>query len=322
MKEGMSDTATGWRIKAREQFEDLLGELESDCEESLRIAGKAARETLSETLNQGLRRLRLTASVADAASLALELALPFAPRCAVFLFRDGHAEADWVRGFGAAPIRFSPDEAAAFQAAIEAGDPVTAVSIPSEISPVLAKLVNAESTERVYLFPLTVRGAVTALIFAAGEVQAAPLELIAGLTAMQMGSLLPAAAAKREDLISIQGSVQALPQGGAKPGGSAWTELSPDLQALHLRAQRSARLRVAEMRLEHADAIRRGLEQKNLYAALREPIDRAREEFRRESMSATPSMVDYLYLEIVRGLAHENDGLLGSEFPGPLTQKP
>jgi hypothetical protein len=29
-------------------------------------------------------------------------------------------------------------------------------------------------------------------------------------------------------------------------------------------------------------------------------------------------MVDYLYLDLVRGLAQDDDHLLGPEFPGPL----
>ena len=87
---------------------------------------------------------------------------------------------------------------------------------------------------------------------------------------------------------------------------------------MHLRAQREARLRVAEIRLEHGAALRDGLEKADLYSALSEPIDSARDAFRRDYLSASPTMVDYLYLEIVRGLAQDDDRQLGPNFPGAL----
>jgi len=57
-------------------------------------------------------------------------------------------------------------------------------------------------------------------------------------------------------------------------------------QDLHLRAHRFARVRVAEMRLYKSQAVRSGRAQKNLYAALKDEIDPAREAFRRDFTSA------------------------------------
>ena len=44
----------------------------------------------------------------------------------------------------------------------------------------------------------------------------------------------------------------------------------------------------------------------------------ARESFREKHMSASPTMVDYLHLEMVRSLANDDADLLGPEYPGPL----
>jgi hypothetical protein len=318
----MTGATEEWRDKARERFESLLDEVDSSfAAEQARKSGTlsaAAREQFAETLNQGLRRLRGTGSLEEAASLAVEISTPYAESCAMFFFSGDGAYAVDLRGLGGEPIQFSPNQAAAFQAAIESRDPVVALSTPAEVSPELAARIENEDPQRVYLFPLLVRDQVKAVLFAsaapdAPALQPAPLELIAGMTAIRIEALTAPPAPKRDDLLSIQGAAAA-----AQPSRRAWADLSPELQALHLRAQRHARVRVAQMRLDHGDAVRRGLETCNLYEALREPIDRAREEFRRDFAAASPTMVDYLYLDLVRSLAHDDDRLLGPGFPGPL----
>ncbi|MDQ2901585.1 MAG: hypothetical protein M3Y07_17580, partial [Acidobacteriota bacterium] len=100
--------------------------------------------------------------------------------------------------------------------------------------------------------------------------------------------------------------------------GAAWGRLSPEDQARHLRAQRFARVKVAELRLYRADAVRDGRERGELYRALRPEIDAARAEFHRDFIEVSPTMVDYFHLELLRSLAHEDDRLLGPDYPGPL----
>lgn len=97
-----------------------------------------------------------------------------------------------------------------------------------------------------------------------------------------------------------------------------WQELSKEERDLHLRAQRFARVRVAEMRLYHAEKVKKGREDKNLYRALKAEIDRARQEFMEKFISVCPSMVDYLHLELLEVLAGDDETLLGSDYPGPL----
>jgi hypothetical protein len=99
---------------------------------------------------------------------------------------------------------------------------------------------------------------------------------------------------------------------------SAWDRLSAEEQRLHLRAQRFARVRVAEMRLYHAAEVRAGRSRRAVYDALREPIDAARETFRASYFAPCPSMVDYLHLEMVRTLANDDPELLGEIYPGIL----
>ena len=99
---------------------------------------------------------------------------------------------------------------------------------------------------------------------------------------------------------------------------TAWSELSRLEQEQHVRAQRAARVRIAEIRLYQSHEVEAGREQRNLYGVLREQIDAGRETFRKEHMEGCPSMVDYFHLEILQTLANDDDALLGPEYPGPL----
>lgn len=85
-----------------------------------------------------------------------------------------------------------------------------------------------------------------------------------------------------------------------------------------MRAQRFARVRVAEIQLYHSEAAAMGQSSRNLYAALKPHLDAARGQFAAQFMSASATMVDYLHLELVRTLAGNDDTRLGIDYPGPL----
>jgi hypothetical protein len=101
-------------------------------------------------------------------------------------------------------------------------------------------------------------------------------------------------------------------------GRLSWDTLSPEDQRLHLQAQRTARLRVAEMRLYNEADLKRGVATGNIYGALQPVLDRARDQFLRDFLAKSATMVDYLHLEVLRSLAHDDDALLGQSYPGPM----
>jgi hypothetical protein len=125
-----------------------------------------------------------------------------------------------------------------------------------------------------------------------------------------------ASAEEKDDLVQIAG-VRNGTAGTAAPA-SSWSSLSTEDQAAHLRAQRTARVRVAQIRISEPAALRRGAQERNIYKALRPSIDAARGEYRKAHMTETPGMVDYLHLEMVRSLARDDENLLGVEYPGPM----
>jgi len=102
------------------------------------------------------------------------------------------------------------------------------------------------------------------------------------------------------------------------PEKTAWESLAAEEQQIHLRAQRFARVRAAEMRLHEGPVVLAGRSRRNLYEALRGPIDEARGQFRRDFFARCPSMVDYLHLELLRTLANDDGELLGADYPGPM----
>lgn len=359
-------TAT-WRRVCEEYFsrliEDLEQQVESEVESRVTAAIDAAvrgavadaasesRRALAEELNQAVRRLRQAANTDDLYAVLLDVTVPFCEQAAVFSIHEKVARAERMRRpaevhageNGAAAslpaLEFPVSEAAAFSTAIDTRDPVIAMSTPAEVSGPLVDLFGHKPDERVYLFPLHGGEAATALFYAAGHLQAPPLELLSEVAGLQLylwsaAAAAPALAAQSEpklpdELVIISTSLAKPPDSGNAAAAAApavayalrqhteWWNLSREEQQAHLAAQRFARVQVAEMRLGKPDALRSGREARNIYAPLQAQIDAARQKFREKHMNA-PTMVDYLHLELVRSLADDDAILLGPTYPGPL----
>jgi hypothetical protein len=142
------------------------------------------------------------------------------------------------------------------------------------------------------------------------QVAAAAWEVAAGTPVAGLIKIAPAAAAVAAPPAS------AAPAKGAPPV-SKWDGMPAEEHQMHLRAQRFARVQVAEMRLYETDAVYLGREHRNLYEALRNLIDPARAAFQNQFFATCPSMVDYLHLELVHTLANDDPELLGKDYPGP-----
>jgi hypothetical protein len=83
-------------------------------------------------------------------------------------------------------------------------------------------------------------------------------------------------------------------------------------------AQRFARVRVAEIRLYHAAAVKAGRAAGDVYSALRPEMDAARKAYREKFLTPVNGTADYLHGEFVRTLANDDATLLGPAYPGPL----
>jgi hypothetical protein len=86
----------------------------------------------------------------------------------------------------------------------------------------------------------------------------------------------------------------------------------------HLRAQRFARVRVAEIQLYQAAQVKAGRVSGDLYGALKTVLDAARSAYAERFLTPVNGIPDYLHHEVVKALANNDVKLLGSQYPGPL----
>lgn len=269
----------------------------------------------ADHLNQSVRRMRQAQDGMCLGVALLDAAVPFASGVALLRLDHGMAFGEGIRGVPEeSAARFQEREiplrgAPALAEAVRTRDPVTAAATQGEVSEDLAGLAADAASERVFLYPIVVADRVPALLCAWGEVHGSAMELLAQISGAALCAL-----PGRGDLLHIAPASW----NGIKAEPSAWEALSSEEQQLHLRAQRSARVHVAEIRLFEPEAVQAGRARHDLYGAVRERIDAARGTFHKTFFAATPTMVDYLHLELVRTLANDDPELLGKEYPGPM----
>ena len=99
---------------------------------------------------------------------------------------------------------------------------------------------------------------------------------------------------------------------------SLTTPADAGLRAKEASAQRFAKVKIAEIQLYQAPAVKSGRSSRDLYGALRPHIDAAREAFRERYLSNGSPVADYLHSEFLRALANDDPTLLGPDYPGPL----
>ena len=340
----------GWRDHIRAALDERFASLEASFEEEVerRVAERLAEESarsiasamrqLSERLNQTARRLEQAESGDAWAAALLDGAFAFAPCVVLFSVIGGELQYEDHRSLGElrlsalGDVRIPAASAAAFSGVIESLDTVISMATPGELSPPVAELLGGAEDKRVCLLPVIAgqsegKRRVAAIVYAEGGGEVVDINLLEVVTALAGSTLDCRQAAQRAVTSAPAGSMLSIAPVLTMPGGPvaapagveppAWGELSREEQELHAKAQRFARVRVAEMRLYQAHAVRKGREQACLYGALRGEMDRGRAQFKHEFMRI-PSMIDYFHQEVVRTLANDEPTLLGEDYPGPL----
>jgi hypothetical protein len=296
----------------RQILKDRLWQLSLEVESLFTEARDRAWREVADQLNQAARRIRQAADVDELGATLLDAAGAFTSGAAWFRITGEAVRGGRIRGvpeeaaeaFRALEIPLS--SAAALAGAVESRDPVIAATTPREVSEELAKLLGHPPDGRVSIFPVVVRDRVPALLYAWGSVQGPAVELLTQVAAAAWTAMTEPPA---PELVTIEPAPQP---------SSAWDSLPLEDQRIHLRAQRFARVKVAEMRLFQADAVQAGRAGRDLYDTLRKSIDAAREAFHQSFFAPCSSMVDYLHLELVQTLANDDLDLLGNHYPGPM----
>ena len=138
------------------------------------------------------------------------------------------------------------------------------------------------------------------MLYADGRLQPDALELLATLAGLVIESGESRLEKAPHDLVNIAAA------------------LASNERDLHLKAQRFARVQVAEIRLYQNQHVKDGRAGRDLYASLKTEIDLAREAYRRVFMDGSDAIPDYLHKELVHTLALGDVELLGPTYPGPL----
>jgi hypothetical protein len=305
----------------RRLLENHLEQLSSDAEKLFDEFRERGRREFADQLNQMVRRIRQSPDLEELAAATADVAASFASGTAWFRLEEEVAHCQAVRGVAAEDgekwraLAVPLSSAAALKSAVETRDPVIAAATASEVSPEILALAVSGTGDRVAVFPVVAGEKTVALIYSWGAVQGSVLEILTLVAAGAWSELSKPAPAPLLQIAPAAAGPAAPP---APEPVSTWDQLSPEEQQVHLRAQRFARVRVAELRLQDADSVQSGRSRRNLYELLKPRIDDARDSFRRSYFGSCPSMVDYLHLELVRTLANDDAELLGADYPGPM----
>jgi hypothetical protein len=322
---------SGWREHIESILDDRLADvravlapqIEQMVEHRVSQEAERLRRGAVSALNQAIRRLKVFENELQWCTALVDASLAYCEQAALFLVSGPTFKILGERRRGQEASRELPGELAlesapALASAVESGDVVVTIRSSGELSVALVDFFGSDPAQKVYLFPLSTRQKVVAVLYADGGATGVDhngLELLTTLAAMSLEIHLLDSERRPSNMVTIP---PPKPEG---PGSTtvSWSSLSKEDQELHLRAQRFARVKVAEMRLYKSQAVKSGRSSQSLYSLLRTEIDAGREAFREQFLAASPTMVDYFHVELLRTLANEDAALLGADYPGPLT---
>jgi hypothetical protein len=301
----------------RRLLDEHVSSVSTEVEGLVAEARQRTRRELIEQLNGAARRMRQAADSEELVATLVDAASGFAPGAAFLRVEDKTARGERIRGVPDESsdrfvgMQIALEGAPALAGAVETKDPVTAVATAGEVSAELLEIAVGSADARVEIVPVLVRGTVRGLLYCWGNAPLAAVELLCEIAAAVWSGIEPITVTPPPaQIVTIAGVEEK-----RRP---TWESLPADEQQIHLRAQRTARVEVAELRLQDAAAVHAGRTRRDLYGALRLKIDEARARFRDTYFVRCPSMVDYLHLELVRTLANGDAESLGREYPGPL----
>ncbi len=320
------------------ELEEALGAKESEfshryeqvalrARDSITAASRSASRELSERVNQSARRLHQAETLEQWRSALLDGAMPFSQVAMVFRIQGKTAILETSRGVETGEFEVDLQSAPALENAVESKDTVVAVRTSSEFSETIANLIPETMGAKVYLFPIVVQEKVVAILYTEpGEAALEPsaLELLATVAGLELSLRRSRESESKAAASLVRIEPVAPPQvEEVKSLVNLMASLSREDQELHGRAQRFARVQVAEMRLYKSNLVKAGRENSALYPALRSDIDLAREAYQTQFLAdSTKGMYDYLHMELVAALASSDVSLLGHDYPGPLAPVP
>ncbi len=150
--------------------------------------------------------------------------------------------------------------------------------------------------------------------------EAAPEEVVALPKEPAVVQEAPPAVAE-EPAAKVEEPVPAEPEVTAPAAAVAIDSLPEDLQALHKKAKRFAKVTVQELFMYKKDEVIKGREHKDLYDRFKEEIDKSKALYDKRFEKIAAHNADYLYDELVRVLAEKDPSALGNYPYTPALQR-
>ncbi len=155
---------------------------------------------------------------------------------------------------------------------------------------------------------------------AAAVEEAAPEEVVALPKEPAVVQEAPPAVAE-EPAAKVEEPVPAEPEVAAPAAAVAVDSLPEDLQALHKKAKRFAKVTVQELFMYKKEEVIKGREHKDLYDRFKEEIDKSKALYDKRFEKIAAHNADYLYDELVRVLAEKDPSALGNYPYTPALQR-
>jgi GAF domain-containing protein len=333
--------ASGWRDHIEKVFDDRFTELQERLERqfdgavesrlsaelgpAISEASKQSREAALQPLARAVARFRIFETEEQWCNTLLDSAQNYANRAALFSAGNqslrllGERNVLGANGSGTFQGSIPVGSAPAFAKALESIETVIANCTAEELSQQGVDCLGEDSERQSVLLPVHTRSRVIGILYldngdAGGPFDIEALELLGSIAALAIEGFLGAVPSKASSGVptSVGGTSRAM------ISAPSWSALTKEEQDLHLRAQRFARVLVAEMRLYQSQEVKKGRTDHALYRTLQKQIDEGRAAFRGQFLETSPTMVDYLHLEIVRTLANDDLALMGDEYPGAM----
>lgn len=150
--------------------------------------------------------------------------------------------------------------------------------------------------------------------------EAAPEEVVAPPKEPAVVQEAPPAVAE-EPVAKVEEPAPAEPEVAAPAAAVAMDSLPEDLQALHKKAKRFAKVTVQELFMYKKDEVIKGREHKDLYDRFKEEIDKSKALYDKRFEKIAAHNADYLYDELVRVLAEKDSSALGNYPYTPALQR-
>lgn len=253
----------------------------------------------------------------------------FAPRVALFVVKGANMSGWQGVGFENNELIKTANLAAGRGMVADAvNGRVPAFGSPSEFDTNLIGLLKHPSEDKCLVLPLVVKDKVAAVIYAdggtvpEGTFDASALSVLTRFAALwlEIIAMRKAGPALVEESAQKPAPAPA-PMASAAAAASAATSVSTlpapvsEDEELHKKAKRFAKLLVEEIMLYNKAKVAEGKQNQDLYTRLREDIEKSRATYQKRYGESTVASADYFNQELVRILADNDVGLMGTSFP-------